>query len=1044
MLTIVLLNSQEEFISFLNPDLASITEESEILALRTLKIKYLIKDFEKAKEDFKVGNKIWISGDPNLTDCLYVINTSIERDYFDENNITFEAEEVLVELNYAPPISQTDLTAGNGFTITSNESIVVNRSALGFFFGDYFTIGVVQKCLHKNLEEIAIVGTVNPMDLLRKIESETSNVFRTRYEKDEDSNKIHRYLDFLNQKNDDESWDLVIDYTLEAEEESTDEQVPEDEEIVDDDVEIDEIDEVKNPDPENLKLQFRKGSTQLFEISADELNITNEHEEYEISLEYNTFELVISVIGETYDEDEDDVTSEVIFSNENTPIPLSLPDGVNVRLYDSEYGRVLFSTSVLTNFAGIQSDILDLSYNTENIKYEIDETSTIRAIAPLISSNELNKDQISLIIQRWLDLEVSKGDMVPMIVQKVTDASSTRENSSNPAGNYWARPVKASDSSGKYEYWRGVAYWTAPFSKLYGEMFISDDEDTGSEYNNVTGRSDIDDVSAVSYPKVGSHEVSDEDPYAIFKALCMTLKEKRYPELNIEVDVANYYRGKSNSYDLYDRVYVKIPTFDQLIVATVTKTEKNAHDIGTNKVELSNFDINTKIEQIETEFVGQNATFKYPKSKKFSVVLQDADENPLKNKIVSIALLSSSGGSSTYTRTVYNKKTNAQGRVEITMKYDPGTYQLQCNFGGDTGYEPTSMTFDVHVYGKKINLPVAKKGQKLVEQKVYWNRYGESPKGDYVSTSGSELLVAQKSSGNLIIAIGRAVTSADKKAYGKGWIETTFDKKCARCGSSKLYWGQGWAGKKDSGTFKPTKSIETGSLSGRIICAKCGTSYDVCGRGGTKRLHVRVATKKSSKKRLNQLKKGKLRFGTSYKLVSTKKVAGNNGNVIPRHFDCQNQSKNVAKVVKTKAKSIVKDKTGMSAVKEIAKWISKHIKYEKREGFYQSPSKTLKRKKGSGACITDLFLQMCDAVGVQEAGISTYYVYVHKKKTKSKKKVKKKQKNKIRSHVFARVNGVWFDCSLKKPVGHHATGYGAIKTATISRYPCLPFSKKYK
>ena len=115
------------------------------------------------------------------------------------------------------------------------------------------------------------------------------------------------------------------------------------------------------------------------------------------------------------------------------------------------------------------------------------------------------------------------------------------------------------------------------------------------------------------------------------------------------------------------------------------------------------------------------------------------------------------------------------------------------------------------------------------------------------------------------------------------------------------------------------------------------------------------------------------------------------------------------------------------------KWVVGTIKYESRDGFYQSPSRTLQRKKGNDRCMCDLIMHMCDAVGVMSDGIACYYVY-------SVKKTKKKTV----SHVFLRINGKWVDPLKKKHAwGNYKTGYGAIKKAKQTRYPCLPYARKY-
>ena len=198
---IVILDNTENFIQFLDPELCEATESISENGLRSLKLEYKFQDAEEDKELFKIGNKIWISGDKRLKDCLYIINTKVETDFFDENCFTLEVEEVLVELNNAPIFTQNEITTQRGFTYNDTNGVrevTVDFNALNYWFGKYFNIGVIQQVTTGILQNITVSGTTTRMDLLRYIEECTGNVFVTRYEKDILTNTIHRYLDFLN------------------------------------------------------------------------------------------------------------------------------------------------------------------------------------------------------------------------------------------------------------------------------------------------------------------------------------------------------------------------------------------------------------------------------------------------------------------------------------------------------------------------------------------------------------------------------------------------------------------------------------------------------------------------------------------------------------------------------------------------------------------------------------------------------------------------------------------------------------------------------
>ena len=204
----------EKFLQFIDPDLVTITETNTVDGFRSVEVEYKFQDLQQDKRLFRMGNKLWIQGDANLSDCLYVIDTQVKEDVYKENTISFEAEEVLVELNYAPLFSQTELSNSDFKKITENGKmeVVVNWNALNYWFGRYFNIGVVQECISDYASRLTLTGTMTLMNLLRYIEEETGNVFVTRYEKDNLTNTIHRYLDFLNSINARKDWMLNIEY----------------------------------------------------------------------------------------------------------------------------------------------------------------------------------------------------------------------------------------------------------------------------------------------------------------------------------------------------------------------------------------------------------------------------------------------------------------------------------------------------------------------------------------------------------------------------------------------------------------------------------------------------------------------------------------------------------------------------------------------------------------------------------------------------------------------------------------------------------------
>jgi hypothetical protein len=334
----------------------------------------------------------------------------------------------------------------------------------------------------------------------------------------------------------------------------------------------------------------------------------------------------------------------------------------------------------------------------------------------------LNKNDMSKIINYWKNFAVEKGTTIPMIMEKITVQASSlaaarQSMGTSSATNYYSRPSHPQDnidtntpSNSQWEFWRGTAYWKAPFTKNAGEMFVSLDQEGSIEYTNINPRPDWREERTIRRPKIGSVETSHGTVYAIYNDVCMKLKDKMTPSFDITVDVANLRKGRYNDYQLHDKVYVKLPDYQELVTARVSKTVKEAHDVAKNTISLDNYSINAvKNVQKRTYLDATNTSFKYPNSKDLTVRLinedyDSEDEYSVQypaNKLISFMLYKVENNSSTLTKTSYTKLTNAYGYATINMQYDPGDYELEIRFGGDEEYEETSIIVEVNVSGTK-------------------------------------------------------------------------------------------------------------------------------------------------------------------------------------------------------------------------------------------------------------------------------------------------------------------------------------------------------
>lgn len=1137
-MNIIILTPTEDFLEFLDPDLCEITETITTNGLRTIEFDYKFKDYVEDKRLFRLGNKIWIQGDINLTDCLYVINTQVKQDIYKENSFTFEAEEVLVELNNAPLTSHLDLTTYSSVfktrTVNGALEVKVDWNSLNYWFGEFYNLGVVQDCLNSTVQWIPFYGTFNIMSLLRYIEEQTGNVFITRYEKDQVNNTIHRYLDFLNPINVSKNWELHLEYdflqemvskfysdygetettedkawnivrytnshvptgqteTVEAYDPEAEaeilaydtldtsyEWISSDETVIDEGT-IKHYPTYNNIVPANIQFQiatplgevlnadgtiYQTGDDNPLIWSASDIGLTtsNTHCLITLSLTDGTlgvclndrsFAVVESIGGNnpTYVSYNSSISEDTTSGNKrNNSI---IPDDCYFEIYNTVTHQVLYRTQINRSIGQVHEEVLDFTHNLDNIIFNIDETDTYTAVAPILqydaqnsSGVNITRDNFTDLITRYKNLTISKGQTIPMIMQKITVEALTLEaakmsfntsssiayiegsgaNESILTDNYWVRPYNPNDNinedttqNSTFEFWRATAYWYAPYAKKGGDLQVSLDGIQNIEYNVIHGRPDTrTDFGTVVYDKTGTTSSSDEDIYSIYNQVVLYLKDHSTPNIDLDVEVANLsHTGIYNDYDIWDKIYIKVPGTAELITATITETKKEAHDIASNTIKVSNYTTNTiKTIANTTVINAPNTNFKYPNSKTLTVQLENVDydsEDPYSvqypaNKLLSFTLYSVENGSRNFKK-IYTKRTNAYGQATINMKYDPGDYEIDVSFSGDEEYLETTATAKINVGGvKKVvesNTTTSTSKTTTTQKKTtYYDKYGRTP---------------DKSK---ILAIGKKSSSGDNGESGKFYGQE-FKNYCPKCGKTgTLMWGIFWAGNEHSnwGRFPGTGNKEGGSAEGHIFCSnqRCDGDFSCQGNEHGFTNKKLTTTKKrflSSKSDAYTLKKGKY----VYESADSSNDSKNNAN---------SKNRKVIGTISTKVKNlaleIVGDKTGYSALKAIVEWMDKNIWYKYYCGFCKSPDQVLNGKHGNCCDQTRLILQLFDG-----AGLSEYYnlYYCH-----------------VPNHVYAIVTSKSTGTKTYiDPASDYHTAYGYVcqgyqKGSPSSSYPKLPFS----
>lgn len=1036
-LSIVILTPDEEFIQFLDPELCSLVETIEHGGLRRLDFTYMFQDLHDDKEFFRIGNKVWISGDTNLTDCLYVINTPVEVDVYQNNRFSCTVEEVLTELNYTTIVTQNEIKASNGFNIVSTngqQAVKVDWNALNYWFGDYFNIGVVQSCLNEPHNRIVFSGTKTRMGLLRMIEEETGNVFVTRYEKDAISNTIHRYLDFLNPLDVSKDWTLVLEYDFSSASTEgigvydADGNLTTDtyDDVLDEDdiVQFQDIGGYGNINPEDTQLRIVDnegyalnsdglrvedvGGTPLV-WEATTLGFDSDTPYCAIILQMNHGVLSMEVDERTFIIPGTDIAGEVaesyitISGDAEEINDCWLPDDCYLEIYDNNSGKSLYHVQINRTIGKVHEEVLDFGFNVEQVLFETDEEDTYQAISPILdfTDEELNRSDISKLIQWWTNMSVEKGEIIPMIIEKLTVQASTLAAAQSQLGtmsvsnNYWIRPFHPNDNidtstpaNSTWEFWRATAYWKAPFDKVAGETYVRAGEITTLEYDTVYTRPDTRDYILANTPKMGTTETSDETTYAIYNQVALKLKEKIERKFNITVDVANLRRGQFNQYELHDKVYVKLPDYNELLTARVDSVSKEAHDIAKNKITLSNYHNNViKVEPSETVIVASNTSFKYPETKEYWVRLENINYDPLDewsvqypaNKLISFALYEvDDSGSKKLTKYTWNRVTNYEGYLKINLNLDPGNYELTCRFAGDEEYDSSSMTTQINVSGVKpvtqfvdtskvrpsdyhtSKQKTTKKSSatknKVVKTKRYYSKYGVSPDGKY------------------IVAVGRASASGEYAKYGYSFYKVVLKRKCPYCGSKELYWNIFWTGNEHTsrGNNPAVGKVKSSSAEGEITCKKCDADFSIFGKEKSslkKNLTVYKKPVKCSKSEAYTIKKGKMYYDTITKTVKPKKVEDKQ--------ERQQSSYSINKAVKELALKIVGNSKGLAAAKKIAAWCGNrnNLAYHSYANFHRKPQSVLKAYGANCCDSTRFMLTLMSAAGLEET-LKLQYVHI--------------------------------------------------------------------
>jgi hypothetical protein len=185
MVTIAVLDKDENLIGWLNPRFVQLPETNELYKLRTLTITHPLTDEIHDKPDYygtllKEGNKLWRTTTTDGDSCLYVILGPVI--YSDDlTSVTVTAIEAAYELG------QVDIEREVNF------SWIVNSTFINSVCGELFDAGTITG----PTTTVAYSGALTPLAILQNIQANTGGEFQFRYEYDPTIGYIKRYIDFF-------------------------------------------------------------------------------------------------------------------------------------------------------------------------------------------------------------------------------------------------------------------------------------------------------------------------------------------------------------------------------------------------------------------------------------------------------------------------------------------------------------------------------------------------------------------------------------------------------------------------------------------------------------------------------------------------------------------------------------------------------------------------------------------------------------------------------------------------------------------------------
>lgn len=359
-----------------------------------------------------------------------------------------------------------------------------------------------------------------------------------------------------------------------------------------------------------------------------------------------------------------------------------------------------------------QTEYLNLNFNLDSLDFVKDEEDSFLAMAPKLKVNE------GAVAQTPMDsLSLQKGNMVSASTVNTSNLTLSLEDAKTIYDAWVAFGVeyreyipmiveKASDGS----ILTPTAWWYAPFIKDPGTDYIYSPNRSNIDYvNYIPYNSDDPTLKPTPSLRKGFVETSETNPNAIYNALANALLNKQSSKFKLTVSVKDIQilLGQNNlGYQIYETLYVLPPGFDYYLPCYVTKTVKNPHQPGENKITLET-DVSGTHAKEETEILAEDLIISYDESNAtIGGQLVTKNGSPVTNVPISISIrLTKSYDKLDTSKKQINEfkpkeETYVFTEAEIKSLEEKMRYSLLTNNAYESNYVMKAVT------GKKYSVPI--------------------------------------------------------------------------------------------------------------------------------------------------------------------------------------------------------------------------------------------------------------------------------------------------------------------------------------------------